>query len=47
MRPRTIVALGQPVTSMPSNGVQPHLFFIIALVMVRFAFRSTTEKSAS
>src|SRR5687768_17753559 len=23
MRPRTMVALGQPVTAMPSNGVQP------------------------
>ena len=45
--PRMMVALGQPVTSMPSNAVHPARLAIQALVMVRLALRSTTVKSAS
>jgi ZIP family zinc transporter len=47
MWPRITVAAGQPVTFMPSNGVQPHLLAIQSLAMMRFAFRSTIVKSPS
>ena len=46
-RPRTTVAIGQPVTSMPSKGVQPERLAMSAWRRVRRAFRSTTVRSAS
>src|SRR3954451_8814816 len=45
--PRTIVPTGQPVTGMPSYGVQPAREAIHAFVMVVCRLRSTTVRSAS
>ena len=45
--PRTMVPIGQPVTVMPSNGVQPQRLAIQPWVIVRRAFRSTMVRSAS
>lgn len=45
--PRTTVAIGQPVTCMPSNGVQPHLLTIQEFSIRRLALRSTRVRSPS
>ena len=47
VRPRMIVATGQPVVVMPSKGVQPHFEAIQLFSIRRRAFRSTMVKSAS
>ena len=45
--PRRIVATGQPLVFMPSNGVQPQREAIQLFSIVRVIFRSTMVKSAS
>ena len=47
MLPLIIVDIGQPVTSMPSNGVHFEIEHCCSLVMVFFFFKSTIVKSAS
>ena len=45
--PRITVAFGQPVTVVPSWGVQPQMLAIHSSSIVRVAARSTSVKSAS
>ena len=45
--PRTMVATGQPVMSIPSKGVQPERVAMSACFRVRLAFRSTRVRSPS